>query len=624
MASASLRLHCAELAAQQQTGAGYLEAIAIVNALPPDHPLRPRINQSIEDWAGNMLVLGDRLFDEGKLQEAIATAQKIPTNTTAAALVANRIALWRNVWEKAEKIYQETEQLIRQREWTQAFRQSTRLLAIDNPYWTEVKYQELTQLIQTARVDGEALTKAEDLAEWGTVAELLKAISQAEKVKKSSYLYGEAQNLIRKFGRKIIRLAEENLEKGEGYQEAIAIVPKIPPSAQLTKEVEDFIVLAKAYQLAGSDTISGLEAAIAQAQQIDIKRPLYGKAQYLISRWQREIEDVARLEKARNLARGGSVEDLARAVAEISLIPPNNPRYNEATALLDSWNGEIQTIQDRPYLNRAESLALGGDLKDLRSAISEASAIVPGRSLYGEAQEKMSRWQAQIERIEDRPYLDNAQSLAFGGDVLSLRAAINEAQRISPGRALYPQAEEKIQLWTEQLQRLEDLPYLDQARNYANQGDLSRAIATAGQVASGRALSGEANGLIQDWRWQLRAQESLQDAQQIAARGTPEDLAAAINRAEQVPSEHPLRPNAEQQIATWGQQLLSLAQARANYDLPGAIAIAGKIPAYHSLYSTAQSQIATWQSRVLAPPASPSVPPPPVPGLEVLPISTPN
>ncbi|MBP0030936.1 hypothetical protein [Roseofilum sp. Guam] len=631
-ASASLRLHCAELAAQEQTGEGYLEAIEIVNALPMNHPLRPRINQSIEDWAENMLVLGDMLFEQGKLQEAIATAQNIPSDTTAADLVNNRLQRWRGMWDKAEEIYAETENLIRKRQWTQAFRQATQLLKIDNVYWSENRYQELTQLIQMSRQDGKTLAEAEDLAEFGTVEDLLKAIELMEKVEKSSYLYGEAQNLIRKTGRQMMEVAEEQLEEQDA-QGAIAIVQRIPAAAQMEKQVEDFTVLAKAHQSTWSNTVSGLEKGITQAKQIDIKRPLYGKAQYLISRWEREIEDVARLEKARNMARGGGVDDLAKAVAEVSLISSNNPRYQEASTLLNTWNTEIQTIEDRPYLNRAESLAIGGTLEDLRSAIQEASMISPGRTLYTQAQEKVDRWQDQVERIEDRPYLNNAQSLAFAGDALSLQSAINEARRIGSGRALYPQAQEKIRLWANQLERLEDRPYLDQARNYANLGDLSGAIATASKISPGRALSDEANGLIEDWRWEMRGQDNLQTAQQIAAKGSPEDLVAAINRAEQIPWEHPLRSSAEQEINRWGQELLSLAQARSSYDLPGAIAIAVKIPPSHSLYSSAQSQIRSWEARLAPPVYTPEPAPPvvdvpesvtPVPGLEVLPISNPN
>jgi len=324
---------------------------------------------------------------------------------------------------------------------------------------------------------------------------------------------------------------------------------------------------------------------------------------------------------------------LAKAVAEVSLISSNNPRYQEASTLLNTWNTEIQTIEDRPYLNRAESLAIGGTLEDLRSAIQEASMISPGRTLYTQAQEKVDRWQDQVERIEDRPYLNNAQSLAFAGDALSLQSAINEARRIGSGRALYPQAQEKIRLWADQLERLEDRPYLDQARNYANLGDLSGAIASASQISPGRALSDEANGLIEDWRWEMRGQDNLQTAQQIAAKGSPEDLVAAINRAEQIPWEHPLRSSAEQEINRWGQELLSLAQARSSYDLPGAIAIAVKIPPSHSLYSSAQSQIRSWEARLAPPVYTPEPAPPvldvpesvtPVPGLEVLPISNPK
>jgi len=43
------------------------------------------------------------------------------------------------------------------------------------------------------------------------------------------------------------------------------------------------------------------------AQKVGFDRPLYNQAQELISRWQLEIEDVGHLERARELAQGGTV-----------------------------------------------------------------------------------------------------------------------------------------------------------------------------------------------------------------------------------------------------------------------------------------------------------------------------
>uniref|UniRef100_A0ACD5GV10 Uncharacterized protein n=1 Tax=Desertifilum tharense IPPAS B-1220 TaxID=1781255 RepID=A0ACD5GV10_9CYAN len=222
--------------------------------------------------------------------------------------------------------------------------------------------------------------------------------------------------------------------------------------------------------------MASLEAAIIRAQKVTVKRPLYGKVQRLIARWQREIEDIAHLEKAQTLARGGSIDALSNAVAEASLIPVSNPRYEEAQDSINEWQRQIETLEDSPYLNRAEALAIAGDLGSLQAAIAEASRVGRGRALYSEAQQRVGQWQRQVETMQDRPYLDSAQQWALIGDAVSLQAAIDEASRIGTGRALYDEAQNRISEWRSRLQRMQDRPTLDGARDLAARGDLQGAI----------------------------------------------------------------------------------------------------------------------------------------------------
>ncbi|MFM6309733.1 MAG: chromosome segregation ATPase, partial [Dolichospermum sp.] len=108
-------------------------------------------------------------------------------------------------------------------------------------------------------------------------------------------------------------------------------------------------------------TVAGLETAISQAQQIDASRENYNEAQQLIANWQLEIEDVSRLEKARNLASQGTVSDLTAAISEVQLIKSGNPRAQEARQEMGRWRGQLETIEDRPYLERAEQIAMSED-----------------------------------------------------------------------------------------------------------------------------------------------------------------------------------------------------------------------------------------------------------------------
>lgn len=288
------------------------------------------------------------------------------------------------------------------------------------------------------------------------------------------------------------------------------------------------------------NTIPSLEAAILTAQKIGLDRPSYSKAQELIARWQLEIEDVAHLDRARELSQGGTIGDLTAAITEAQLIPETNPRADEARQEIDSWRRQVETIEDRPYLDRAEELALPEDEASLQIAINEASQITRGRALYREAQRKIRRWTGQIERIQDQPYLD-------------------------------------------------------QARELASSGNLPAAIAAAQQIQPGRALSGEARAAINDWQGQIQARQNWRQARRIALVGTPDALVEAIRLANRVPANNPLRIDVNAAINQWSRVLLRIAQDRGAYDIPGGIAIAKQIPRSSDAYRVAQEQIATWE-----------------------------
>lgn len=547
LASASVRLHCAQLAASKQTVNDLLQAIALVKKLPPSHPLRGEIDHFIEQWSGDILQLADQSFQSGKLDEAIATAGKIPEDVSTYKLVNEKITKWQSTWSKAEDIYKEAEGEIRAEQWHQAFMVASRLLRINNKYWTGTKYDELNQLIISNREDGEKLAKAQSLSKSRVVDSLLKAINLAGAIGQNSYIYQKAQEAIPGFGRKMLELAQTKLEQ-QNADEAILIAQKIPPTTGLHLETEDFLTLAEAERSAWTGSIAGLDAAISQAQQIDSTRPTYEKAQKLIARWQLEIEDVAHLEKARSLATGGAIPDLTAAISEAQVIPASNPRAKEA-------------------------------------------------------RQEIGQWVAQIQTIEDRPYLDHADELALVEDINGLQAAIVQASQIRRGRALYKEAQGKIANWTDKIQRIQDQPYLEQARELANSGDLPAAIATAQQITSGRALSGEAQAAINDWRGQIRARENWNKAREVAVAGTPNALAEAIRLADRVPNSSILRNDVNVALDQWSQQLLDIAHSQGESDIVRAIETAKLIPRGTAAYSAAREQIRTWRELLNPQPA---------------------
>jgi hypothetical protein len=557
LASASVRIHCAQVAASKETVKDLLQAIDLVKKLPQTHPLRSEIDRNIEDWSRSVLELADDSFQAGRLEEAIEIARKLPDDVSAFKLVEDQIDSWKLTWAKGEDIYKEAEDELREQRWQSAFMRSAKLLRLNNRFWASTKYEELNNVIVGAREDGEKLAKAEDLSKSKNVDKILQGIKLAQSIGKNSYIYQKAQEAIPDFGLRMLELAENKLEQRDA-DEAIYIAQRIPPISSIEPETTDFIALAEAQRNAWTGTISGLEAAIASAQQIDSNRPIYLKAQKLIGTWQLEIEDVSRLERARTLASQGSIGDLSAAIAEAKMIPKNNPRAKEARKEINTWASQVQTIEDRPYLERAEELALYGDTSSLKAAIAEASRIRSGRSLYREARKKIAGWSRKVQRIEDQPLLDQARSLA-------------------------------------------------------NSGDLRAAISTAKQISSGRVLSRQAQRDINEWQAEVSATTNWRKAREVALRGTPNALSQAIRLARRVPRGTALRSDARIAMDQWSQQLLDIARNQSQSDIIRAIETAKLVPRGTQAYSAAQQQIGNWRDYLNPPEPEPIPEPEPEP-----------
>lgn len=537
-ASATTRVQCAEAFAGQRTVNGYLDAIKLVDSLPDDHPLRADINQRIETWAEQVLQLAELTFQEGDLSEAIAIARRIPTQTAAADLVSDQIDRWNQVWEAAEDIYEAAEAELQQRDFQEAFAKANQLLDVGNRYWETTKYDEITVMISDGRRDLNRLGQARRLAKRNTVKSILEAVEIAKAIVPESPLYAESRELIQEFSRSLLPLVDQALDREDALA-ASDILSKVPPEADLAAEIADYRTIIQAEELSWQGGITGLEGAVVRLQSIGSDRPLYGRARQLIGLWQQEIEGRAYLSWARQIANPGTIGDLQAAVVEARQVPRDNPVWDEAQGQISDWQRQIETIQDQPFLDRAELLSQQGDLKN---AIASAEMIQPGRALYARAQNRIDSWRTQVQRTEDRPILTRAQQLA-------------------------------------------------------DSGDLQQAISVASQIRSGRVLYADAQQDISRWRSRLEGQRQLQRAYEVAQLGTPNALVDAIRLAQQVPSGSPQRSEAVSAADGWSWDILSVAEAEAPFNSLRAIEVASQVPERTAAYAPARLKIEEWQAR---------------------------
>lgn len=544
--AAAEQLYCAGQLANQKTIKSLLEAIAIAYDLPKDHPLRKQIDQSIEKWAEQLLDLAEESFHAGNLTEAIATARQIPRDTSAASLVDERVQKWESIWQEAKNYYKAAEAAMEKEMWRDAFFAAQKLQFVENRYWQTQQFDALLALIEATRESAKHLDKARDLADTGDIKNLLEALRIVGTFDEKSKLYKAARALKMKFAEQMMQMAKASLERQE-WEDAIYIARQIPADSPLKNEAVDFVDLTRARSLASRGNISSIQEAISRAQQISAGRPLYAEAQQLIMTWQQDIQDLAYLEKARQQAQLGSVQDLRMAISQAQLVGRNNTYWQEAQDNINRWQKLISVQEDRPFLMQAQDLAKYGDRLSLQAAIDTAQQIRPGRELYQEAQEKIDAWRREIERQEDQPILDRAWSLAKAGN---LQLAIAQAEKISPGRILYQ----------------------------------------------------EAQSAIFAWKTEIRDRESIQQAN-LMANGTtnPATLLKAIEMINQVSMVSPLRSQADNSINEWSRQLYNMAQDESQYDLLRAIDIAQMIPFYAANYQIVQRQIEDWK-RIISPP----------------------
>lgn len=545
-ASASLRIYCAQLASNKQTVDDLLEAIALVNTLPPNHAMRPEADRYIAQWSDDILQLAEKAFHKGDLQGAIAIAERIPDNTPAFAQVEQRIQSWKETWATAESLYKQAEEALFDNDPTKAFDLAVKLLDIDNQYWKTTKYQEMVDLVTASREDGSKLAQIRRMARRGGASNLLAAIALVQEIKKTSPAYPAAQRLLNSLGKDVLNLADEYLNRRD-LPGAMDLVRKIPEGARLQAEIQDFTALAQARAQAWDGSASDIEAAIAQALRIRRDRPLYGKAQQLIGYWRVELQDLAHLARAQQYADLGTVSDLRAAIAEVNNIPQGNPRSREARRLASRWTTDIELREDRPILSQAEEIARAGDADSLQAAINIARQIRAGRALSAEAGDRIQTWQRQLTALQTPPVAEAVPVFASRpSDPVVIDSGIPTTIRTVPA----PTAS--------------DRPTEGNPRDFA-----------------------------------AVDRSTLQLAQSAASAGTPSMLISAIQTADRIPASSAQRPEADRLIAEWSDRVLQIAQQTAAENLEGAIAIAKGIPPRTPAYAPAQLWIEQWRQQSL-------------------------
>jgi hypothetical protein len=316
--------------------------------------------------------------------------------------------------------------------------------------------------------DSTRLYCAQMLADRRTAPELAEAIQLADSIALDHPLRADSDRRIQQWCDRLLELAEAIYNDGK-LDEGLGLLRAIPAQARAyqraMRNIDDWQTTWKDAQDIYDEAQTALQAGDFSIAQGEARKLLKVSNEHWRSTRFQEL--VNQIQAAREDKKNQKASNPPKKIADHDKTKPIN-----SDDLIARWNKE-QEGEAAEHLQKARQLAAPGDISSLRDAIAQAELIFSGTSQYREAQGLIASWNRRIETIEDRPYLDRAANLASKGDMASLQAAISEANNIYFGRALYTEAQNRIDSWTSRVRDLSDRPPANIPPNAAPSQDIN-------------------------------------------------------------------------------------------------------------------------------------------------------
>ncbi|MBT9314983.1 hypothetical protein [Leptothoe spongobia] len=509
----SERLYCARQASVSGSERDLVASVQLIANWDQSHPLYKDSEEVANRWSKGLFKLAQKRMQTGHLDRATQLLQVIPSRAEIYPEAETALERWEQEWTTGREITAAVTEAIGNQNWSGARKQLRAMKRLTSDYWLKDRHRYLGQFIQREEDSRRNLIKAKTLAGSGNIENMAEALALVRQIDVQSQAWPEAKPLVDDWAVSLLNYGFQKWEQ-EDLDGAITIIQQVPVDLAIEPEAKDLVLFAHAQRLAKFrqdwepiyGDILNLREAIQAAQRIGNDSLFYSEAQAKLMLWNNQLKDLQQLYGAALVANLNQKGALQLAIEQAQVVAADRPQRQQAQTLIAHWSKEIQRIEDRPFLAQAQQLADKGDKASLQAAIAQAGKIQQGRALRIDAQTNIAQWTKQIQVLEDQPLYSKALDLASKG---KLRDAITEARKIQKGRALYSQAQDSIKEWTTRIQVAEDRPILNEAEKLAYEGRLSDAIAVAARIAPGRALYREASNAIAIWDAERAYIESL-------------------------------------------------------------------------------------------------------------------
>jgi soluble cytochrome b562 len=524
----SERLYCAQIGADTRELPKLVAAVNVVKSWSENHPLYNEAQRLLAIWSKNLTRIAREQINQGDMTKALNTLKAIPPNSPTYDQTQELIAKWSDQLDLGAEVEKKFDLSLREGDWDKSFAQLKTLQQMRSTYWNNYKHEQLSLKLSRERDGWDKLQEALDALEGKkpngylvgakrsalhfadkngkreqdkplpTKPEpIIEAMEIANQIDPSTYVYQRGQELRTTWSKHLVALTVGKF-KDNSFNEAIEIAKTVPSDVAVYRDAQDWVKINQANVAASKRHILALMDALNQVKQIDKSSPVYQAAQLKKTQWQGLLKQQTQLQWARAIGSFQHPSTLAMAIATAKEIPANSSEATAAQSEIANWSRQIQTVDNRLILAKAQQLVSKGEtLANLKAAAKMAGKITKDQPMGAEATQEVANWTNKIQTIEDQPVLDRAQALANNG---RLSEAIHVAQKIGEGRSLYRTAQGNIRYWSLELQEIADRRTLNHAIAIYRQGQISNAIDLASTISRRSPVYGEARSYISDWR----------------------------------------------------------------------------------------------------------------------------
>ncbi|MGB3202507.1 MAG: hypothetical protein WBA99_16495 [Nodosilinea sp.] len=451
------QLFCAQTAAGSGELTDVLAALDLVGGWSAEHPLHYEVQPLVEQWSWVALKAAEReLRSSGNMAEAQALVSHIPVDSPVFATAQETIQTWQAEWDRGETIMATAQTALQKQDWGTASQKVRALAELKNSHWRVDQVSALSRQIRQERRARALLAEAITTAVPGGSDRLGAALRTASQIDEDTYTRQQAQPYLDRWSDLLLQLGQDKWYASD-LTAAIALGRSAALNPSRAKVAQELIWISQARQMAqrslttwrtAPDQLVTLYRAMLLANRLPADSPYYPQAQSSVATWRTHLSELTRLQVAQAAGQVRDIDAIKVAIDQAAKVPMGHPRRVQAQTLVAHWRQEVERLEDRPYLVKAHALARAQTFDGLQAAIQAASVITLPRALRSEAQGWIYIWTNDLQVMEDRPVLNRAQALAAQGN---LSQAIAEASGIRPNRALYDEAKAAIAGWQREI-----------------------------------------------------------------------------------------------------------------------------------------------------------------------------